>query len=67
MPLAAIISPLYSLSMPDKILRKVDLPEPFIPTIPILAFGKKDKLIFSKSVLPPDQVLDRFSREKIYW
>ena len=53
--------------MPDKILRKVDLPEPFIPTIPILAFGKKDKLIFSKSVLPPDQVLDRFSREKIYW
>ena len=30
MPLAAIISPLYSLSIPDKILRKVDLPEPFI-------------------------------------
>ena len=48
MPFAAIISPLYSVSIPDKILRKVDFPEPFTPTIPILAFGKKDKLDYGK-------------------
>ena len=66
MPFAEIISPLYSLSIPDKILRKVDFPEPFTPTIPIFAFGKKERLIFSKSVFPPDQVLDKFSNEKIY-
>jgi hypothetical protein len=35
-------SPSISLSMPAMILSKVDLPEPLVPSTPILAPGKKD-------------------------
>src|SRR6218665_877257 len=35
-------SPSYSLSTPAMIFRMVDLPEPFTPSTPILAPGKKD-------------------------
>src|SRR5512139_2980685 len=35
-------SPSYSLSTPAMILSRVDLPEPFRPSTPILAPGKKD-------------------------
>ena len=36
-------SPSISLSMPAMIFSKVDLPEPFKPSTPILAPGKKLK------------------------
>src|SRR6218665_1799230 len=42
MPGIGIASPSYSLSTPAMIFRMVDLPEPFTPSTPILAPGKKD-------------------------
>ncbi len=38
-----VASPSISVSMPAMILSSVDLPEPFTPSTPILAPGKKDR------------------------
>ena len=38
-----VASPSKSLSMPAMIFSSVDLPEPFRPSTPILAPGKKDR------------------------
>ena len=38
-PSAARASPANSVSRPEMIFSKVDLPEPFTPTTPILASG----------------------------
>ena len=45
MPLRGIASPSISLSIPAMILSKVDFPEPFKPSTPIFAPGKKDSEI----------------------
>ena len=37
-----VASPSYSLSTPAMILGRLDLPEPFNPSTPILAPGKKE-------------------------
>jgi len=41
---------LHSLSMPAMILSSVDLPEPFKPSTPIFAPGKKDSEIVFKDI-----------------
>ena len=52
-PSAALASPVKSVSMPAIIFNKVDLPAPFRPSTPILAPGRKDKLISRNTSLPP--------------
>ena len=42
MPGMGIASPSISLSMPAMIFSSVDLPEPLVPSTPILAPGKKE-------------------------
>ena len=45
-PAAGVASPSISLSRPAMILSSVDLPDPFRPSTPILAPGKKDSEMF---------------------
>ena len=42
MPGIGMASPSISLSMPAMIFSSVDLPEPLVPSTPILAPGKKE-------------------------
>ena len=42
-PSAALASPKKSLSTPAMMRRRVDLPEPFDPSTPILAPGKNER------------------------
>ena len=50
---ALIILPLSGVSMPAIILRRVDLPVPFIPMIPAFSPSCKKKLALSNIFLTP--------------
>jgi hypothetical protein len=45
---------------PAIIFSKVDFPEPFIPNTPILAPGKKERLMSFKTSLPPGHIKNIF-------
>src|SRR6186997_3342354 len=66
-PGMGVASPSYSLSTPAMILSSVDLPEPFRPSMPILAPGKKDRDMslricrFGGTILPTRFIV------KTYW
>src|SRR6478735_6874751 len=66
-PGMGVASPSYSLSTPAMILSRVDLPEPFRPSMPILAPGKKDREMsfricrFGGTILPTRFIV------KTYW
>jgi hypothetical protein len=53
MPACGLAVPSNSVSTPAMIFSSVDFPEPLSPTSPILAPGKKHRLMFLRSVLEP--------------
>ncbi len=67
MPGIGTASPSISLSTPAMIFSSVDLPEPFRPSTPILAPGKKDSEMFLRMWrLGGTILLTRFI-VKTYW
>ena len=60
-------SPSISLSMPAMIFSNVDLPEPFRPSTPILAPGKKDNEMSLRIWRLGGTVLPTRFMEKTYW
>ena len=60
-------SPSISLSMPAMIFKSVDLPEPFRPSTPILAPGKKLSEMSFKICRLGGTILPTRFMEKTYW
>src|SRR5690606_4030473 len=67
MPGMGTASPSMSLSTPAMIFRKVDLPEPFTPSTPILAPGKKLKVMSLRICRFGGTVFPTRFMVKTYW
>src|SRR6185437_10648593 len=66
-PLCGRASPSISLSMPAMILSIVDLPAPFRPSTPILAPGKKERLMSRRMTRFGGTTLPTPCMVKMYW
>ncbi len=72
-PGIGVASPSISLSTPAMILSSVDLPEPFRPSTPILAPGKKDSEMslricrFGGTILPTRFMVKTYWAMRMSW